>query len=216
MQARLGNCRFEGFHLSTHAICNNQAFNPKVLHLLETEGPFERPREFTATTGQPPPATAAEQKVLVPAGRFMCCGILHAHRPGARCFHPLRCEHTWRTAAHALVRWRRDDPPFVTQACTSTLHPSRWTSGSQRAARYVMSVPTLPSETLGNLRRRCVLGGPRLSARGLRVAGWTPTQAENLHEVPECASFAVGDLPLIGSLTGDTFRTTKRKREQHS
>ena len=182
MQARLGNCRFEGFHLSTHAICNNQAFNPKVLHLLETEGPFERPREFTATTGQPPPATAAEQKVLVPAGRFMCCGVLHAHRPGARCFHPLRCQHTWRTAAHALVRRRGDglssDLAQIDQICRMQDF-----SGSPWAARYAMSVPALPSETLGNLRRRCVLGGLRLSARGLRVAGWTPIQAENLHEV---------------------------------
>ena len=74
-----------------------------------------------------------------------------------------------------------------------------------------MSVPALRSETLGNLRRRCVMGGPRLSARGLRVAGWTPIQAENLHEMRECASFAVGDLPLIGSLTRDIFPTTKRK-----
>ena len=69
VQACLGNCRFEGFHLSTPAICNNQAISPEVLHLLETEGPFERPREPTATTGQPPPATAAEQGLLVPSAK---------------------------------------------------------------------------------------------------------------------------------------------------
>ena len=53
VHACLGNYRFEGFHLSTPAFCNNQAISPKVLHLLETEDPFERPRATTATTGQP-------------------------------------------------------------------------------------------------------------------------------------------------------------------